>query len=89
MKEISGQEQDHPSDPGPLPGHPEAMKIEPPPRLFSHQCVEGGFSEVGEQVFCEVRFSLLESLAVHWKFIATCFQPTWHGVTSRTLPVLA
>ena len=35
----------HPSDPWPLPGHPEAMKMEPP-RLFSHQCVEVEFSVV-------------------------------------------
>jgi hypothetical protein len=26
----------HPSDPWPLAGHPEAMKMELPPRLFSH-----------------------------------------------------
>jgi len=25
----------------PLPGHPEAMKMEPSPRLFSQQCLEG------------------------------------------------
>jgi quinol monooxygenase YgiN len=31
----------HPSDPWPLAGHPETMKIEPSPRLFSHQCMEG------------------------------------------------
>jgi hypothetical protein len=31
----------HPSDPWPSPGHPKAMKMEPPPRLFSHQCLEG------------------------------------------------
>jgi hypothetical protein len=24
-----------------LSGHPEAMKMEPPPRLFSHPCLEG------------------------------------------------
>jgi hypothetical protein len=36
----------HPSDPWPLPGHPEAMKMEPPPRLFSHQCVEREFCEL-------------------------------------------
>jgi hypothetical protein len=30
----------HPSDPWPLPGHPETMKMEPLPRLFSHQCME-------------------------------------------------
>jgi hypothetical protein len=23
-----------------LPGNPETMKMEPPPRLFSHQCAE-------------------------------------------------
>jgi hypothetical protein len=27
------------SAPWPLPGHPEPMKREPPPRLFSHQPV--------------------------------------------------
>jgi hypothetical protein len=27
----------HRSDPWPLPGHPEAMKMEPSPALFSHQ----------------------------------------------------
>jgi hypothetical protein len=36
----------HPSDPWPLPGHPETMKMEPPPRLFSHQCLVGQFSEL-------------------------------------------
>jgi hypothetical protein len=34
-----------------LPGHPEAMKMEPPPTLFSHQCLEG--------VFCELRLALI------------------------------
>jgi hypothetical protein len=37
----------HPSDPWPGKGHPEAMKMELPPRIFSHQCLEGAFSEVG------------------------------------------
>src|SRR4029453_15938623 len=27
----------HPNDPWPLPGHPEAVKMETPPKLFSHQ----------------------------------------------------
>src|SRR5215203_4014707 len=30
----------HPSDPWTLAGHPEVMKMELPPRLFSHQCLE-------------------------------------------------
>ena len=30
----------HPSVPWPGKGHPDAMKMEVPPRLFSHQCVE-------------------------------------------------
>jgi hypothetical protein len=30
----------HPSDPWPLPGHPESMKLEPPLRLFSRQYLE-------------------------------------------------
>jgi hypothetical protein len=48
----------HPSDPWPLAGHPEAMKMEPPPRLFSHQCLE--------VEFCELRVDgvLRSSLAV-------------------------
>jgi hypothetical protein len=29
-----------------LAGHREAMKREPPPRLFSDQCVEGKFLEL-------------------------------------------
>jgi hypothetical protein len=36
----------HPSVLWPGPGHPETMKMEPPPRLFSHQCLEEEFSEV-------------------------------------------
>jgi hypothetical protein len=36
----------HPSDPWPLPGHPEAMKMELPPRLFSRQCLEVEFCEL-------------------------------------------
>src|ERR687898_1070569 len=36
----------YPSDPWPLPGHPEAMKMGLPPRLYSHQCVEGKFCEL-------------------------------------------
>src|SRR5215211_5782426 len=30
-----------------LGGPPRSYKKELPPRLFSHQCLEGGFSEVG------------------------------------------
>src|SRR5215207_1110209 len=36
----------HRSDPWPLAGHPEAMKMELPPRVFSHQCLEGEFCEL-------------------------------------------
>jgi hypothetical protein len=39
-----------------LAGHPEAMKMEPP-RLFSHQCVEGEFSEVGFPLYGVLRSS--------------------------------
>jgi hypothetical protein len=35
-----------PSDPWPSSGHPETMKMEPPPRLFSHQYVEVEFCEL-------------------------------------------
>jgi hypothetical protein len=70
----------HSSDPWPLPGHPEAMKMEPPPRLFSHQCLEGEF--------CEVWLSLYSSWeSAEDSSSSTIFRPSIISKVKRTMPL--
>jgi hypothetical protein len=50
----------HRSVPWPGTGHPEVMKMELPPRLFSHQCLEDEFSEVELPLYGVLRSSIAE-----------------------------
>jgi hypothetical protein len=74
----------HPSDPWPLPGHPEAMKMEASPRLYSHQCLEGEFLELRHDGV--LRSSLLLGMCEVYSAISSRSSTTRHRGGLACLP---